>query len=318
MIVCIALFASGLVALSRVHVLWLAAPILLFLGVNWVIIPTNFNTATQKSVPPWVKGRAISFYLTVLFGSFAIGGAIWGRVTTRYATELHPGISTSLFVGGLSMALLLVLAIWFPLTINEGLDLSPANVSGPDLFGGVDPKSGPASGPIDVHIDYHIDPARGGDFLKLMRDVGRQRRRNGASHWRLEPLPVGGQSAIRYREICRFHSPAEFNRQPARMTRADVQLLGEIRPMLHGGAEQPLQTAIVAAAPRSSGMLSGREPQPLYVWVLSRLAASFERTIDEAEAAADRFAAMRRRERRGSVHMRISIEIPVADDRSTR
>ena len=74
--------------------LWLAAIILVFLGVNWVIIPTNFNTATQKSVPLWVKGRAISFYLTVLFGSFAIGGALWGKVTTQTS------IQTSLLLGG--------------------------------------------------------------------------------------------------------------------------------------------------------------------------------------------------------------------------
>jgi hypothetical protein len=118
--VCTLLFALGLLALSLVHTLWLAAPILTFMGVNWVIIPTNFNTATQKSVPMWVKGRAISFYLTVLFGSFAIGGALWGRVTTHFS------IHASLLIGGTAMALLLVLAKWFPLTINEGLDLSPA------------------------------------------------------------------------------------------------------------------------------------------------------------------------------------------------
>jgi MFS family permease len=306
--VCTLFFACGLMLLSFVHHMWLAAFIMIFLGINWVIIPTNFNTATQKSVPLWVKGRAISFYLTVLFGSFAIGGAIWGRVTTHS----HAGISTSLFVGGLSMAVLLVLAIWFPLTINEGLDLSAANVTGPDIYPGIDPNSGPAAGPIDVHIDYHVDPAKGGDFLKLMHDVGRQRRRNGAARWRLEPLPAGGQSALRYREVCQFHSSAELNRQPARMTRADVQLLGGIRPLLHGATEQPMRTAVVAS-PRKAAAFSGLAPQPLSIWLLSRLATSFERTIDEAEAAADRFAAMRRRERKGPGHVRISIEIPASD-----
>jgi len=75
--------------------------------VNWVIVPTNFNTATQKSVPLWVKGRAISFYLTVLFGSFAVGGAIWGPFTRTHT------IGASLFASGVAMAVLLVLAKWF-------------------------------------------------------------------------------------------------------------------------------------------------------------------------------------------------------------
>src|SRR3954447_19756335 len=117
---CTALFALGLVLLSFAHTLWLAAIILVFLGINWVIIPTNFNTATQKSVPAWVKGRAISFYLTVLFGSFAIGAKIWGKVATAH------GIENALLIGGISMAVMLVLSLWFPLTLNEGLDLSPA------------------------------------------------------------------------------------------------------------------------------------------------------------------------------------------------
>ena len=94
--VCTGLFAIGLILLSFVHVLWLAAIILVFLGVNWVIIPTNFNTATQKSVPMWVKGRAISFYLTVLFGSFAIGAALWGAVATRWGI-LHRACSQAGF-----------------------------------------------------------------------------------------------------------------------------------------------------------------------------------------------------------------------------
>jgi hypothetical protein len=81
--VCIACFAAGLMVLSQVHSLWLMAPVLCILGVNWVIIPTNFNTATQKSVPLWVKGRAITIYLTVQFGSFTVGSRLWGAVTTH-------------------------------------------------------------------------------------------------------------------------------------------------------------------------------------------------------------------------------------------
>ena len=191
---CTALFALGLIALSFVHTLWLAAIILIFLGINWVIIPTNFNTATQKSVPAWVKGRAISFYLTVLFGSFAIGGAIWGRVAT------HWNIETALFVGGLSMAVMLVLAYWFPLTLNEGLDLAPAYKPGEEPAAGASlvlpsvirsrPDGGGGShvleyatpeGPVQVTVEYQVERDRREAFLALMRQLAEQRRRNGAA-----------------------------------------------------------------------------------------------------------------------------------------
>ncbi len=201
--VCTLLFSVGLVLLAFVHHLWLAALVMMFLGVNWVIIPTNFNTATQKSVPLWVKGRAISFYLTVLFGSFAIGGALWGKVTTLW------NIQTSLLAGGVSMAALLVLAKWFPLTLNEGMDLSPA-FKGPQLATAGHPilalaaQSGPGPEPVKpdagsrgtaVAIEYEIDPLREREFVSLMHHVGQQRRRGGAAAWRLDRVNISTSEA---------------------------------------------------------------------------------------------------------------------------
>ena len=214
--VCTACFAAGLIGLSFVHQFWLAVPIMIFLGINWVIIPTNFNTATQKSVPLWVKGRAISFYLTVLFGSFAVAGSIWGKVTG--ATS----IATSLQIGGLSMAALLVLAKWFPLTLNEGLDLNaafagppprpvlPDIVPPPDLAGGpqpltpsatppgLDDKANPtlANNPVQVSLHYDVHPTRVEEFLGLMRKIEKVRLRNGATHWRLVPAGAGAASTV--------------------------------------------------------------------------------------------------------------------------
>ena len=119
--------------LAFIHSLPLALVVMIFLGVNWVIIPTNFNTATQTSVPLWVKGRAISFYLTVLFGSFAIGAKIWGPITTYFSPPTGPktGIHESLLIGGVAMAAFVVLAKWFPLTRSQGLDLSAAFAGAP-------------------------------------------------------------------------------------------------------------------------------------------------------------------------------------------
>ncbi len=278
---CIALFALGLIAMSRTHRPWIADLLMMFLGVNWVIIPTNFNTATQTSVPAWVKGRAISMYLTVLFGSFALGGAIWGPVTV--ATS----ISTSLLIGGLVMASTLAIVWRFPLTLNEGLDLSPA-------FKGKAPGSAAdvpamADAPICVSVDYAIDSNRTGEFISTMRALRQQRRRIGAWDWRLEPVPAqatGGSGGIAYRERYCFSSPAEFARHPARMTQADLQLLERVRGF-HVVETPPSER--LAPHPRSAGRFDAE--------VLKQCAFDcIDRCLEECEIACERLS----RDRKGA------------------
>jgi len=322
--VCTACFAGGLIALSFVHHLWLALIIMTFLGINWVIIPTNFNTATQTSVPLWVKGRAISFYLTVLFGSFTVAALLWGSVTT--ATS----ISTSLLAGGVSMGLLLILARWFPLTLNEGVDLSPlqtgdAAFPGTPALVGVADGSASASGardrtldyrsapvglddgPLDVRVEYDVEPTKVAEFLQVMRWVGPARRRSGATRWRLEAGDAGEGPLVRYAERFRFHSAAEYARQPARMTRADAQILREAHGCLCASEQTPAARTNVGPADFSDsfGTLAA-------AWTAMRLANSLDRAFDEAASAFDRFGALRDRERRRRtpVYREITIRIP--------
>lgn len=313
---CTALFALGLIALSFVHTLSLAAIILVFLGINWVIIPTNFNTATQKSVPAWVKGRAISFYLTVLFGSFAIGGAIWGRVAT------HWNIETALLLGGLSMAVMLLLAYWFPLTLNEGLDLAPAYGPGeePAADGSLvlpstirsTPTSGghggarvldyvgagPA-GPVQVSVEYQVERARRDEFLALMRQMAEQRRRNGAMRWELSQggLADDAGEAERYTERFCFGSAAECSRQTGRMTQTDLALHERARGF-HAGAEPPAVTHAPADLPTRTEAASD--------WLQDQLARGFERSFEELGVALDRLRAMREREREPEMQLHVT------------
>ncbi len=106
--VCTAGFALGMVLLGLVHIFWLDLIILSFLGMNWVIVPSNFNFATQRSVPGWVKGRAISMYLTVLFGSLACA-ALWGKVSDQTS------VSKAMVIAGCGIAAGLLLVKRFPL-----------------------------------------------------------------------------------------------------------------------------------------------------------------------------------------------------------
>lgn len=257
--VCTAMFALGLILLSFIRIAWIADFVMFFLGVNWVIVPTNFNVATQVSVPAWVKGRALSMYLMVLWGSFALGAAIWGRVTV--ATSLPK----SLFDAGILMAALLVLAKWFPLTLNRGVDLSPAYKGGrPQHPSDVSGSEAPIipevdfAGPVEIAVEYAVDQSRLGEFRESMRALRQQRCRNGAWNWRLEDLSTkpasgNGQSqtsarAIPHVERFCFNSGAEYARQPARMTKADLQFLEQVRT-IHVGETPPRETH----APRAHG-----------------------------------------------------------------
>lgn len=268
---CTAMFAIGLVLLSQVTHAWLADLVMFFLGINWVIIPTNFNVATQTSVPAWVKGRALSMYLTVLWGSFAIGGAVWGHVT-----EAHH-LSTSLMTAGIVMGVLLLLAKWFPLTLNAGQDLSPALKGGASL-----PADLPmvlnhradGVGQVHVSISYELQPAARAEFLQAAHDVGKHRRRNGASTWRIEQSnhANGGPSSLIYVERFSFLTAGECARQPARMTAADVEQLTRLR-QLHSGAQAPV-IAVDSAAHAPTGQ-----------WWKNMIYRCIDRTLEEIENA---------------------------------
>ena len=52
-------------------------------GVAWMTVNSTLTTATQTSVPAWVRARALAVYLLVFQGAMAVGSVIWGAVATR-------------------------------------------------------------------------------------------------------------------------------------------------------------------------------------------------------------------------------------------
>lgn len=290
--VCTALFGLGLIALSFIHTLWAAAFIMIFLGINWVIIPTNFNTATQKSVPSWVKGRAISFYLTVLFGSFALGGAIWGRVTT------HTSISTALLLGGVSMTLLLSLAYWFPLTLNEGLDLAPVHTGAPQDVLDLKPAE---SGPVRVAVRYRVPAYRAEGLWDVLHDLRLTRLRSGARRWELQNENEAG-ATVSFTELITYSSWDEYVRYYSRLTRWDA-MLESLAHEYHVATDPPrvvpdgLRRGRFAVAVHSPGtaapntpLSSATQQSRRSLWVQERVARALDRMIDESFTAYDRIS----------------------------
>jgi hypothetical protein len=276
-----------------------------------VIIPTNFNTATQLSVPPWVKGRAISFYLTVLFGSFAVGAVIWGKVTTAH------GIHVTLLAGGISMLALLTLAIWFPLTLNAGKDLAPAYSGKPgDDVLGARPE---ASGLVRVTIRYKVPTHRARGFTDLLNDLKLTRLRNGAKRWQLE-RQEGSDDQTLFAELVTFGSWDEYTRFHSRTTKWDVMLEGLAREY-HAGSEPPaivadeLRSAFGVLPPRAkatpideskegpavaSSAVTSAQPNPTAAghWLEDRIIDVLDRTLDEMFVMYDRISTRSGQQRR--------------------
>ena len=82
-----ALFGLGLVAFSRVHVLWLAMPLLLLAGTGMMLQTAASNTIIQTVVDEDKRGRVASILAMSLFGTVPIGSLIAGALATRIGAE---------------------------------------------------------------------------------------------------------------------------------------------------------------------------------------------------------------------------------------
>ena len=78
--VCTVLYGAAMLAVARMPNISIGCAAMFVAGFNWVIVPTNFNIATQMAVPAWIKGRAMGMYVLVLWGSMSLGSRIFGQL----------------------------------------------------------------------------------------------------------------------------------------------------------------------------------------------------------------------------------------------
>ena len=75
-------------------------------GGSWMAVMSTFNTATQTSAPLWVRSRATAMHTLAALGSFALGSAFWGALSSV------AGLTVALCTAALCMAAGLLLARW--------------------------------------------------------------------------------------------------------------------------------------------------------------------------------------------------------------
>ncbi len=205
---------------------WQTALGLLLGGACWVIALSHFNTTVQISTPRWVVGRALSIYQTAAFGGIALGSWVWGVVA-----ESH-GVEYALVVSGFAMLAGGALGFLVPLPQHAVINLDPLNRwTEPSLS--LDLK--PRSGPIAIMIEYVIEEKDLPEFIALMAERRRIRRRDGARNWTLA-RDLGNPKIW----VESYHTPTwlEYIRHNTRATKADADITERIRA-LHSGQERP-------------------------------------------------------------------------------
>jgi MFS family permease len=207
-----------MVAIGGLHRLSSLAPVMLIGGAAWVIFISLINALVQNLAPDWVRARVLAIFILVYQGSYAFGTVAWGAVAQRAS------VRTALVYAGIGTIATIVVAVFAKLP-DSTADLSPWNhwrmpvvieEVGADL----------AQGPVLVTIDYAVVPKRAAEFLEVMHEYSRMRRRDGAYRW---GIFRDTEVADHYLEIFLVNSWAEHLRQHERQTQADRELEERLR-----------------------------------------------------------------------------------------
>ena len=203
-----------------------AGGLLFFSGAAWVGVLVNFNVAVQTSVPDWVRGRALAFYLLAFQGVLAFDGALWGWLAGIVGTPECFAVAGAGLIAGLA------LIPFFPLVIDESIDLRPST-HWPEAHSNL--QADLEDGPVLVAIEYRIAPENAERFRRIMQQLRQRRLRDGARRWRLYQ---DAQEPDRYLELFRLESWGEHLRQHERTTMADKEVEA-IALGLHRGPDRP-------------------------------------------------------------------------------
>ena len=227
------LFAAVLVATAWSTWYTVLCGVLMAGGVAWLILLSIFSGSMQAALPAWVRGRGMAIYVLVFFGGMAGGSSLWGAVAS------YAGLPVTLVLAAVGVVAALMATHRYRLVTSEDWDTTPAgHWPAPALEHTLEPDQGP----VLVTIDYDIDPAQSQVFVKVIRQLGFTRRRDGALRWGVfSDIAVSG----RYRESFVVESWGTYLQQRERFTVADRDIESHVLTF-HCGAEPPLMSHFIA------------------------------------------------------------------------
>jgi len=231
-------FACMMLLLAFLRHAWLIAFAMFPVGAAWLTLLVSFNTSVQASVPSWVRGRALAFYMLVFFGGMALGSVLWGTVAE------HFGLSVAFLCSAVGLVAGLATTAHHRLKDTEGLNLEHSlHWPAPTVVH--EPRA--EEGPVLVTIEYHIDPAQAKDFAEAMGAMKKIRRRDGAIRW---GLYRDTSDPGRHVETFIVESWVEHLRQHERVTMSDRAVQEQVNAF-HIGEEGPIVRHLIYAGSKS-------------------------------------------------------------------
>jgi predicted MFS family arabinose efflux permease len=202
-------------------------------GASWIAALATLGVSAQVALPDWVRGRGLALYTTVFFGCLTLGSAAWGEVAAWV------GLPTAHFLAAAGAIAAIPLTWRWKLQTAVGVDLTPSmHWPAPIIKQAIDEDRGP----VLVTVEYRIDPKNRAAFLKALRPLEHERRRDGAYAWGVfEDAAEEGRIV----ETFLVESWMEHLRQHERVTNADRVVQEAVQRFHLSGA--PKVTHFIAA-----------------------------------------------------------------------
>src|SRR3954454_6416845 len=146
---------------------------LVLAGLSCIAVQSTLGATAQLVLPTWARARALAYFQLVFMGGQAFGAVMWGAV----ADVLGLTAAFLLPAAGLVLAALLGLLL-VPLQSEHDVRHSELPWPRPPSL-----DRAPDAGPVLVTVEWRLRDPDVPDFLDVMRDLARARRRTGASLW---------------------------------------------------------------------------------------------------------------------------------------
>ena len=232
-----AVYAVVMVGIVLVPNAIAAVLMLLPAGLAWIAVLSTMNASLQLFLPEWVRARGLSVYLTVLFGSQALGAVVWGVLAAPQGVVPAYIVAAGVLIAGAA-----TIRLW-PLFDTAGMDRRTVSLTEPQLA--FDATSN--EGPVVVSITYTVATERETAFLEVMVRVRLSRLRTGATQW---GLFRGGETLHEFVELFVVPSWDEHLRQHTdRLTGTDEAYLDQARAL----SDPPPRTSHLIAADIAGG-----------------------------------------------------------------